>query len=550
MISMKRFILFVACTSMVLAQSVAQEKYSHIYENLSVYSDVFRQLELNYVDSIHYQQLTETAINAMLNQLDPYTNYIPKSETDDIEFMTTGEYGGIGALTLVRNGRLQIAGVYEGKPAQRNGIMAGDYILSIDGETVNEENVRESTDMLKGEPHEKITLMIERGGEDKPITKVFEREIIQINPVPYYACIAPGVAFVKLNDFTDKAALEVKSALAEMSAKEPLTSLIIDLRNNGGGLLHEAVKILSYFVPKGTEVVRTKGKNGEVMFVYKTTTAPLYPNLKIAVLTNNQSASASEILAGTLQDLDAAVLIGKRTFGKGLVQSIRSLCNGAYLKVTNAKYYIPSGRCIQAIDYQHRGKNGEPVHVPDSLTAEFKTKHGRIVRDGGGISPDVIMNEKDIAAITYYLLIQYKFLDYATQYKQQTPTVAPASEFEISDADLAEFEKYLMEQKFTYISETERLFDEMHKVADYEGIDSIAEAEFAALKEKLKPNIPMLIEMNKEEIKQQLGEEIMKLYYYQRGEIEFINRYDNLLEHAKEIVSDDKVYRSLLKPKK
>ena len=335
-----------------------------------------------------------------------------------------------------------------------------------------------------------------------------------------------------------------------MSKTEKINSLVIDLRNNGGGIIGEAVKILSYFVPKGTEVVSTKGKNGEVGHVYKTTTDPLYPDVKLAVLTNQQSASASEIVAGALQDLDAAVLIGERTFGKGLVQSIQPIQYNGFLKVTTAKYYIPSGRCIQAIDYQHRNENGSAMRVPDSLTSEFKTKKGRIVRDGGGISPDVLMNQKEQISISYYLFLQYKFFDFATIYKQKNPIIAPAAEFEVSDAILADFEKYLIEQKFTYTSETEKQFSQLMDIAKYESMDSIAKVEFAALKEKLKPNISQSLQIHKEEIKKLLGAEIVKRYYFQRGETEFMNRYDLFLEKAKEILSDEEKYNALLKPQK
>ncbi len=530
--------------------AVADTKHARINKSLAIYTDALRQLDINYVDTINYELLTETSINAMLKQIDPYTVYIPESQTDDLKFMTTGAYGGIGAVISERNGLVQISDPYEGMPAQRNDVRAGDYILSIDGKRVKGYSVSQVSALLKGKTGEAIKITLQRGDEKKVLKKEFLREEIQIHPVAYYELLPNNVGYLKLTEFTDKAAAEFKKAMADMNKNSELESLVIDLRNNGGGIIDEAVKILSLFVPKGTEVVSTRGRNGEESHVYKTTTDPLYPQLRIAVLTNGMSASASEIVAGALQDLDAAVLIGERTFGKGLVQSIQALShNAGYLKVTTAKYHIPSGRCIQAIDYQKRGANGNAMRVPDSLTTEFKTRNGRIVRDGGGIQPDIDMTQAEKLNIVYYLYIQHKFFDFATLYKNKHASISPAAEFEVTPQILAEFEEYLNDQKFTYTSETQRQFKRLLEVASVESIDSIAQAEFDALKLKIEPNISRSLALNVDEVKLILGSEIVKRYYYQKGETAYMLRHDKEFDKATEILSNEHVYHGLLRGK-
>ena len=340
--------------------AIAQEqKEFRINKNLTIYNDVMRQLDLNYVDTLNYDQLVKMSIDAMLSKLDPYTVYLPEDKTEDLQFMTTGAYGGIGAVISQRNGKSYITDPYEGMPAQRNDVRAGDIILEIDGKTAKGRTLNEVSNMLRGKPHDKIRLKLERYGEKKPIIKEFERETIQINPIGYASIVANGIGYIQLNDFTDKAATEFKAAVNKMVQSDSIHALIIDLRDNGGGIIDEAIKIVGYFVPKGTEVVSTKGKLASTERVYKTTTEPIYPDMKLAVLINRASASASEIVAGAMQDLDRAVLIGERTFGKGLVQNIRPISYDGHLKITTAKYYIPSGRCIQQLTL-HTGYRLQP----------------------------------------------------------------------------------------------------------------------------------------------------------------------------------------------
>lgn len=530
--------------------AIAQEqKEFRINKNLTIYNDVMRQLDLNYVDTLNYDQLVKMSIDAMLSKLDPYTVYLPEDKTEDLQFMTTGAYGGIGAVISQRNGKSYITDPYEGMPAQRNDVRAGDIILEIDGKTAKGRTLNEVSNMLRGKPHDKIRLKLERYGEKKPIIKEFERETIQINPIGYASIVANGIGYIQLNDFTDKAATEFKAAVNKMVQSDSIHALIIDLRDNGGGIIDEAIKIVGYFVPKGTEVVSTKGKLASTERVYKTTTEPIYPDMKLAVLINRASASASEIVAGAMQDLDRAVLIGERTFGKGLVQNIRPISYDGHLKITTAKYYIPSGRCIQAIDYSHRNEDGSVGRVPDSLTHVFHTKSGRIVRDGGGISPDIDIKPKEGINITYYIYIQNMHFDFATKYVAEHPTIATPDKFSISKEDYKAFEDFLKEKDFHYTTETEKFYEQLLDLASYEGLDSIARPEFEALKQKLTPDISQALVTYKDDITDLLNMEIIKRYYFQKGEVQYSLRHDKELQKAKEILNDDTQLNELLSKK-
>lgn len=530
--------------------AIAQEqKEFRINKNLTIYNDVMRQLDLNYVDTLNYDQLVKMSIDAMLSKLDPYTVYLPEDKTEDLQFMTTGAYGGIGAVISQRNGKSYITDPYEGMPAQRNDVRAGDIILEIDGKTTKGRTLNEVSNMLRGKPHDKIRLKLERYGEKKPIIKEFERETIQINPIGYASIVANGIGYIQLNDFTDKAATEFKAAVNKMVQSDSIHALIIDLRDNGGGIIDEAIKIVGYFVPKGTEVVSTKGKLASTERVYKTTTEPIYPDMKLAVLINRASASASEIVAGAMQDLDRAVLIGERTFGKGLVQNIRPISYDGHLKITTAKYYIPSGRCIQAIDYSHRNEDGSVGRVPDSLTHVFHTKNGRIVRDGGGISPDIDIKPKEGINITYYIYIQNMHFDFATKYVAGHPTIATPDKFSISEEDYKAFEDFLKEKDFHYTTETEKFYEQLLDLASYEGLDSIARPEFEALKQKLTPDISQALVTYKDDITDLLNMEIIKRYYFQKGEVQYSLRHDKELQKAKEILNDDTQLNELLSKK-
>lgn len=543
------FILFLVCFSTTLSATTAAEQRSfRISKNLSIFNSVFRELDMFYVDTLNYDKVMKTTLDQMLAKLDPYTVYMPEEETDDLKFMTTGEYAGIGAMIMKKDKEILISEPYEGMPAQRNDLRAGDVIIEVDGQKVDGLTVSEVSAKLKGTPNTLIKLKLKRLGEKKFVEKQFLREKIQVNPVGYSAKVADKVGYLLLNEFTDRAAIELKSAVAELIKQHKIESLVLDIRNNGGGLIDEAVKIVGYFVPKGTDVVTTKGKNSEAERTYKTPSDPIFPELRLVVLTNRSSASASEILSGSIQDLDRGVIVGERTFGKGLVQNIRPVGFGGHLKVTTAKYYIPSGRCIQALDYSHRNEDGSVGRVPDSLTTEFKTRNGRKVRDGGGIVPDSLTKDDRKLNIAYYIFAQNLYFDFATLYVQQHPTIASPADFTLSDKDFKAFSDYLVEKKFAYTTQTEKYYNELVETAKIEGMDTIAKVEFAALKAKLVPDITKSIAENKSDISELLSLEIIKRYYFQKGEIQYSLRTDKDLKVAIELLKPNGAYLRKLKP--
>lgn len=541
---------FVLISAFTLSAIADDTKTTRISRNFNILNSVLRELDLNYVDTLNYDAIMKEGIDKMLEKVDPYTTYIPESQMDDLTYMTSGEYGGIGALiSKDADGRVVVSEPYEDKPAQKNGIRAGDVILEVDGVSTKNLSVSQVSDRLRGLPNTEIKLKLERLGEKKPIEKVFKREKIVMNSVSYYSEISPKVGYILLSDFTDHAAIEVKSALSDLVKNNKIESLILDLRDNGGGLVDEAVKILSYFLPKGTTVMSTKGKLSSSNRVYKTPTEPVYPDMKLVVLTNNNSASASEIIAGAVQDLDRGLIVGNRTFGKGLVQSIRPISFGGYIKVTTAKYYIPSGRCIQAIDYSHRNEDGSIARVPDSLTTEFKTLNGRTVRDGGGVVPDTTISDERKLNIAYYIYAKNLYFEFANQYVQKHPVITLPDKFELSDADFKAFTDFLVEKNFTYTSQTEKYFDELQRLAEFEGIDKRASEELEALKKKLSPDITADIEENKEDIVLLLSSEIIKRYYFQKGEIIYALRNDKETETAIYLLNNSVEFDMLLSKK-
>ena len=533
MISIKK-LSFLFIISLVVIFSASGQRTFNISKNMSLINAVFRELEVNYVDTLDHTKMLQTAVNEMLAELDPYTVFLPEEETEDLTFMTTGEYGGIGALVTKHGNNVCVSEPYEGMPAQKNDIRAGDIFLEIDDKKVSNLTVSEVSAMLRGVPNTPIKLKLERYGEKKPIVREFQREKIHLPSIAFYRVFDEKTGYIMMNDFTERAALEFKETLDKLVKEHSIESLIIDLSDNGGGLVDEAVKILGYFLPKGTEVVKIIGKNPEASHTYKTTTEPTFPEMKLAVIVNSGSASASEILAGAIQDLDRGVIVGERTFGKGLVQNIRPLGYGAHLKITTAKYYIPSGRCIQAIDYSHRNEDGSVGRVPDSLTSEFTTLHGRKVRDGGGIVPDIVINDSNLINISYYLYAQQMYFDFATQYVANHPTIAKPADFELSDEDFLAFTNFLKEKNFTYTTQTERYFKNLLEVAKMEGLDATAKDEIDQLQQKLKPDMERNLEENRKEISVILSAEIIKRYYHQRGEIEYLLRDNKPVKAALE----------------
>lgn len=528
-----------------------ESKTFDITKNLSVFNSILRELDLYYVDTLDYNDLVQTGVSAMLDKLDPYTIYLPEDMDDEIKMMTTGEYAGIGAVIMKVGDNVVITEPYEGFPAQVNGLRAGDVILEVDGKNVKGMTTSEVSDLLKGKNGTTIEVKVQRPFEKKPIVKKFQRANLQFNSVTYSTVLDGNMGYISIKDFTDKTGGEVKDVVTDLVKKNHIKSLIIDIRNNGGGIVDEAVKIVGYFTPKGTEVVTTKGKNKQVDRVYKTPSEPIFPDMKLAILVNRGSASASEILCGSLQDLDRAVIIGERTFGKGLVQNIRPVGYGGNLKITIAKYYIPSGRCIQALDYSHRNPDGSVGRVPDSLITTFYTKNGRAVKDGGGVLPDTITTDSRKLNIAYYIYADQLYFDYANIFEHNHPTVPEPDKFQLTDEEYNNFVNYLLkEKKFNYTTQTEKYYDQMFDVAKYEGLDEEAKAQFDSLKAKITPNVAENLKKYKSDVEDMLALEIMKRYYYQKGQIEYTLKNDNDLKLAEEILKNDAEYKKLLTPQK
>jgi carboxyl-terminal processing protease len=517
-----------------------------IIKNLDLLNAVFRELDLFYVDSIKPQELIRSTIDKMLEELDPYTNFIPESEFSDLKYMATGEYGGIGVTIVQRkDSSIVVVDTYENMPAQKAGIKAGDCIVEINGIKMQGKADGYASELLRGEPGETVTLLIKRPGESKLLKKAFTREIVQLNPVDYYN-VYDGIAYVYLSAFTEKSGAELKKVLLDMKTKNTLKGLIIDVRGNPGGIIDEAVEICNLFVPKGKEIVYTHGKDKQWDRSYKTVREPLDAEIPIVVLVNEESASASEIVAGALQDLDRAVVVGSRTFGKGLVQTTRPIGYGGYLKVTTAKYYTPSGRCIQAIDYEHKDKNGHAEKIVDSLTHEFKTANGRIVKDGGGITPDVILKDPETLDISYRLVADLLIFDYATNYCLNHSQISPVEDFMLTDADFEDFKQFLNTQKFSYQLRSNTILKSLKEIVKLEGYGDISKDEIEALEKKLSPNTDNDLELHKKSIMQLLSIEIVKRYYYQKGEIKEMLKYDDGLKKAIEILSNPEQYKKIL----
>ena len=524
-----------------------------VSKNLDVFNALVKEMEMFYVDSVDVEKTVRRGIDAMLGGLDPYTEYIPEQEMETLKMMTTGEYGGIGSYIRQRNnnGGVMIAEPNEGMPAALAGLKAGDLILAVDTVDVSHATNDKVSELLKGVPNTKVVLTIQRPGEKKPRKVEIIRKQIQVKQVTYYGVRNDSVGYIYLKGFTDKSAAEVKEAFEDLKKNHSIKSLVLDLRNNGGGVLEGAVQIVGMFVPKGSEVISTKGKIKQWDRTYRTSTEPIDTVMPLAVLINGASASAAEIVSGALQDLDRAVLIGQRSFGKGLVQSTRDLPFDGKLKVTMSKYYIPSGRCIQQIDYTHRKEDGSVAAIPDSLTSVFYTSKGRPVRDGGGVRPEFEVKEPKMPTLMYYLATDTAFFDFVTNWAMQHKQIAPVESFEVTDEDFEALKAYAKEKNFTYDRQSEKVLKNLKEVAEFEGYMEGDTTLFAALEAKLTPDLNKDFDRFKDQIKKLLASEIVKRYYYQSGELIQNLKEDEVLEKALEVLANPDLYsKTLSRPEK
>ncbi|MEI8112377.1 MAG: S41 family peptidase [Bacteroidia bacterium] len=521
------------------------DKNFQIAKNLDVYYTLFRELNLFYVDDVDPNKLVKTSIEKMLESLDPYTNYIPEDDIEDFKFMTTGEYAGIGALISKQNGKIVVSEPYEGFPAQKSGLKAGDVLLEVAGKSTEKLSTEDVSALLKGPASKPVLVKIQRYGQKKPMDIEIIREKIQIDPVPYYGMLNKETGYIRLTNFTVDCTERVKIALIDLKEKQGAKSLVLDLRSNPGGLLIEAVRLANLFVPKGQEIVSTRGKVKQWDKIYTATENPIDTVMPIAVLVNRGSASASEIVAGAIQDLDRGIIIGTRTFGKGLVQTTRDLSYNAKLKITTAKYYIPSGRCIQALDYTHRNEDGSVGVVPDSLISKFATKKGRIVFDGGGVFPDLSVADESLSNLAMNLATQSKIFDFATYFNSKTEKIASPEEFTVTPEVYADFIQFVKNQDFKYESKTEEELDQLLVVAKKEKYYDISKDEFETLKVKLGHNLDQDLEHFKPEISELLADEIVSRYYYQKGAIKAALRDDSDIKKALGIINTPDGYAAI-----
>ena len=515
----------------------AQEKQNNfeISKSIDIYNNVLKFLNMNYVDEINPAELNETAIHAMLRELDPYTVFIPESEIEDVRLLTMGEYGGIGSIIQYYDDNVHISEPYENFPAHKAGLLPGDAIMEINGVNTEKKSVSEVSELLKGQPGSELTLKIKREGEKNIITKTLTREKIKIDNIPYYTVLDGGIAYIILNQFTKDAAKELKDAFLTMRSGNDLKGLIIDLRGNGGGLLNEAVDIVNIFVPKNKLVVYTQGKTPDQNRNYYTKHEADDIDIPLAILVNESSASASEIVSGAIQDFDRGVIIGQRTFGKGLVQNILPMAYNTQMKVTIAKYYIPSKRCIQEIDYSKKAKN-DTLTKNDTLGAEFRTANGRIVYEGHGIQPDVKIEPEMLSTITAHLYAQNMIFKYANKFYREHKTIASPDKFEITDEIYNDFVKLVESQDFKYTSESEKDFEELVKTAKTEGYYDNIKEQLDLLEEELKSHKDNDLVNNKKEISDILKMEIVSRYYFQKGRIISALNDDPELKRAVEIL--------------
>ena len=546
---------FIVMLGMGMTSFKEDDRNFQISKNLDIFNSIFKELDMFYVDTVNAEKMIQTGVEGMLSLTDPYTEYYPEEEVSSLKEMTTGKYGGIGAAIRYYEAKDRIAVVEptEGMPAAEAGVKAGDIILSVGGKEMVRGDMKPQefsskvSEALRGEPGTSFVLKVLRPLKNDSTVMEFKitRKNIRTNPVPYYGMVKDSIGYLALSSFTENSAKDFKKAFIELKQKGA-KSLIIDLRDNGGGSLSEAVDIVNLYVPKGQEIVVTKGKVRQAQGSYKTQNEPVDTQIPLAVLVNGTTASASEIVSGSLQDLDRAVVIGSRTFGKGLVQTIRPLPYNGTLKVTTSKYYIPSGRCIQAIDYAKKNADGSVARTPDSLTTVFHTAAGREVRDGGGIRPDIEVKGDKIPNIVFYLMNDDLIFDYATQYCWDHPTLASVDDFKLTDADYEAFKKLVKSRNFTYDRQSEKMLKSLKEIAEFEGYMTEAAEEFKALEKKLNHNLDRDLDYFAKPIKEYISQEIVTRYFYQRGAVMERLKDDTDVEEAIKVLQKPVRYREIL----
>lgn len=541
--------LLIAVVAVIGIIGFTKDRDFEMSKNLDIYHTLFRELSIYYVDEINPGDLVKKSIDEMLKSLDPYTVYIPESDIEDFRFMTTGQYGGIGAYIRSVDDKVIVTEPIEGSPAMNAGIKAGDYIVEIDGKDVTTFDSEKVSELLKGEPQSKVVLTVETPFTNKRKKVDVIRQKIKVKSIPYYGMVADGIGYITLSSFTENCAQEVKDALLDLKKNNTLKGLILDLRGNPGGLLNEAVAMSNLFVDRGSEIVSTKGKVTMWNKTYYATNEPVDTKLPLAILVNSGTASASEIVSGVVQDLDRGIIIGSRTYGKGLVQTTRDLSYNTKLKLTTAKYYIPSGRCIQALDYSHRNADGSVGRVPDSLISKFKTRAGRSVYDGGGVLPDIKIEPEIMSRIAISLYTKNLIFDYATLYNQKHSSIGKAEDFRIDDATYDDFVNFLADKNYDYKLESEKLITDLEAAIKKDKYDERIGDELESLRVKLARDKSKDLQIFKSEISSLLQEEIVSRYYYQVGRVKSQMSNDSTLFKAIDILSDAEAYAKLLQPK-
>ena len=548
---MKKLVVIFGLMTTVVGVS-AQKERNHNFEiskNLEIFNDIYKQLDLFYVDTLSADTVIEWGINSMLRQVDPFTVYYPENDMDELKEMTTGKYAGVGSVIRYykKEERVMLVEPWEDSPAARAGIKGGDVIMTIEGQDVKGKGNTEVSKLLRGEPGTTFELSVKRQGVEEPLVFKVTRENIVMPPVPYYGMVTEDVGYIFFDRFVEGCSRDVRRAIIDLK-EQGARSLVLDLRGNPGGPLSEAVEVTNLFVPRGRKIVYTKGKLVSVNTEHYTKKEPLDAEIPVVVLVDGTTASSAEIVSGALQDLDRAVILGTRTYGKGLVQMIREVPYHGSLKVTTSRYYIPSGRCIQAYDYRHLNPDGSAGTVPDSLTKAFKTEAGREVRDGGGIKPDIVMTPDSLPTLVYDIAASDVLLEYVGNFVAKHPTIAPAGEFSLSDEDYADFVKLVSESGFTYKRRTEEIMKLLERAARFEGCYDEAKSDFEALTKKMAGNVAVDLERSKSDIKLLIENDIVSRYYYRKGAIKQQLRDDKDLKAALEILSDMQRYKKILKP--